>query len=152
MRHFVGGQQKLLPELLAMVAPTVNSYRRLIPGFWAPTDATWGIENRTCALRVIPRQREVAARRIPHRRCGLPIPTSVLAAALASGLRGIETRSSRSKPVEGNAYAQTLPKKLALPRTLWDAAQRLKGSKMARDWFGERFCRALCGDARMGRA
>ena len=40
MRHFVGGQQRLMPELLAMVSPTVNSYTRLIPGFWAPTDST----------------------------------------------------------------------------------------------------------------
>src|SRR5690606_17400805 len=54
MRHFVAGQQALMPELLAMVAPTVNSYSRLIPGFWAPTNATWGVENRTTALRVIP--------------------------------------------------------------------------------------------------
>lgn len=54
MRHFVGGQQALLPQVLGMVAPTVNSYTRLIPGFWAPTSATWGIENRTTALRVIP--------------------------------------------------------------------------------------------------
>ena len=51
---FVAGQQKLMPELLAMVAQTVNAYTRLIPGFWAPTDATWGVENRTTALRVIP--------------------------------------------------------------------------------------------------
>ena len=50
MRHFVGGQRALMPETLAMVASTVNSYRRLIPGFWAPTDATWGVENRTTAL------------------------------------------------------------------------------------------------------
>ena len=54
MRWFVGGQQALMPELLAMVASTINSYRRLIPGFWAPTDSTWGVENRTTALRVIP--------------------------------------------------------------------------------------------------
>src|SRR5215470_4430678 len=54
MRWFIGGQQALMPELLAMVAATVNSYTRLIPGFWAPTDATWGIDNRTCALRAIP--------------------------------------------------------------------------------------------------
>ena len=49
MRWFVGGQQALMPELLAMVARTVNSYSRLIPGFWAPTAATWGVENRTTA-------------------------------------------------------------------------------------------------------
>ncbi|NOX15232.1 MAG: glutamine synthetase, partial [Epsilonproteobacteria bacterium] len=53
MRWFIGGQQKLMPELLAMIAPTCNSYTRLIPGFWAPTQATWGVDNRTCALRAI---------------------------------------------------------------------------------------------------
>src|SRR5205814_10323833 len=47
MRWSIGGQQALLPELLAMVAPTVNSYTRLIPGFWAPTEASWGVDNRT---------------------------------------------------------------------------------------------------------
>ena len=54
MRHFVAGQQRLMPEFLAMIAPTINSFTRLIPGFWAPTEASWGIDNRTCALRVIP--------------------------------------------------------------------------------------------------
>src|SRR5690606_9972405 len=53
-RHFLAGQQRLMPEFLCMVAPTLNSYRRLVPGFWAPTDATWGVENRNAALRVIP--------------------------------------------------------------------------------------------------
>ena len=68
MRWYVGGQQKLMPELLAMVACTVNSYSRLIPGFWAPTSATWGVENRTTALRVIPGGPSQPARRVPHRR------------------------------------------------------------------------------------
>lgn len=49
--QFVAGQQKLMPQLLCMLAPTINSYSRLIPGFWAPTDATWGIDNRTTAGR-----------------------------------------------------------------------------------------------------
>src|SRR6185295_2339659 len=53
MRHFIGGQQKLLPSVLAMIATTVNAYSRLVPGFWAPTSATWGIDNRTTALRAI---------------------------------------------------------------------------------------------------
>ena len=68
MRWWIGGQQALMPELLAMVACTVNSYTRLIPGFWAPTDATWGVENRTCALRVILGFGKVAARRVSDRR------------------------------------------------------------------------------------
>ena len=65
MRWFVGGQQALMPELLAMVASTVNSFSRLVPGFWAPTAATWGIENRTCALRVI--QGGPKAQRVEYR-------------------------------------------------------------------------------------
>ena len=138
MRHFVGGQQKLLPELLAMVAPTVNSYRRLIPGFWAPTDATWGIENRTCALRVIPGSEK--AQRVEFRIAAADSnPYIVLAAGLAAGLHGMKEKIEPSKPIEGNAYAQKFPKSMALPATLWDAAQRLKGSKMARDWFGDAF-------------
>ena len=91
MRWFVGGQQALLPELLAMVASTVNSYSRLIPGFWAPTDATWGIENRTCALRVIPGS--PSSQRVEYRIAAADInPYLAIAAALGSGLWGIETQ------------------------------------------------------------
>jgi glutamine synthetase len=138
MRHFIGGQQKLLPELLAMVAPTVNSYTRLIPGFWAPTDATWGVENRTCALRVIPGSEK--AQRVEYRIAAADAnPYLALAAGLASGLYGIENEIEPGKPVEGNAYAQAQPKQLALPRSLWEAAQRLKASKAAREVFGDDF-------------
>ncbi len=91
-RWFVGGQQKLLPELLAMIAPTVNSFTRLIPGFWAPTDATWGIDNRTCAIRVIPGSEK--AQRVEFRISAADInPYIALAAALGSGLWGREIRS-----------------------------------------------------------
>ena len=138
MRHFVGGQQRLMPELLAMIAPTVNSFRRLIPGFWAPTDATWGAENRTTALRVIPGSPK--AQRVEYRIAAADSnPYIILAAALASGLWGIENRAEPEGEVVGNAYDRKFPARLALPRTLWDAAQRLKGSKMAREWFGGDF-------------
>lgn len=138
MRWFVGGQQKLMPELLAMVAPTVNSYARLIPGFWAPTDATWGVDNRTCALRVIPGSPK--SQRVEYRVGAADAnPYVVLSAALASGLWGIEHRVEPEPMVEGNAYEQKLPEKLALPRTLWEAAQRLKASEVAREWFGSEF-------------
>jgi len=137
-RHFIGGQQKYLAELLAMVAPTVNSYTRLIPGFWAPTDASWGVDNRTCALRVIPGSEK--AQRVEFRIAAADAnPYIVLSAALMSGLYGIEHEIEPGKPVEGNAYHQKLPKNLALPTTLWDAAQKLKGSKMARECFGDAF-------------
>jgi glutamine synthetase len=138
MRHFVAGQQRLMPELLAMVAPTVNSYTRLIPGFWAPTEATWGVENRTCALRVIPGSAK--SQRVEYRIAAADAnPYIILAAALASGLWGIENKAEPGDPVQGNAYDQTFPDSLALPRTLWDSAQRLKTSQMARDWFGDAF-------------
>src|SRR5690606_409989 len=89
MRHFVAGQQALLPELLAMVAPTVNSFSRLIPGFWAPTNATWGIENRTTALRVIPGSPK--SQRVEYRIGAADgNPYLAMAVALASGLYGIE--------------------------------------------------------------
>ncbi|MDA0811906.1 MAG: glutamine synthetase, partial [Verrucomicrobia bacterium] len=54
MQHYIAGQQQFLKPFLAMSAPTINSYTRLVKGFWAPTAATWGIDNRTCALRAIP--------------------------------------------------------------------------------------------------
>jgi glutamine synthetase len=127
-----------LPELLAMIAPTVNSYTRLIPGFWAPTDATWGIENRTCALRVIPGSEK--SQRVEFRIAAADAnPYIVLAAALAAGLHGIEHKVEPGDPIEGNAYAKKFPKHMNLPATLWDAAQRLKGSKVAREWFGDAF-------------
>jgi glutamine synthetase len=138
MRWFIGGQQALLPELLAMVAPTVNSYARLIPGFWAPTDATWGIENRTCALRAIPGSPK--SQRVEYRIAAADInPYIALAAAIGSGLWGIEHKIEPDPPVEGNAYARSYPEKRQLPRTLWDAAQRLKESEAARALFGEAF-------------
>jgi glutamine synthetase len=87
MRHFVAGQQALMPELLGMVAPTVNSYSRLIPGYWAPTNATWGVENRTCALRVIPGSAK--SQRVEYRVAAADgNPYLGLAAALGSGLWG----------------------------------------------------------------
>ncbi|HET9693113.1 MAG TPA: glutamine synthetase [Steroidobacteraceae bacterium] len=138
MRWFVGGQQKLMPELLAMIAPTVNSYRRLIPGFWAPTDATWGVENRTTALRVIPGSAK--SQRVEYRVAAADAnPYVILAAALGSGLWGIEHRIEPEAMVTGNAYDRKFPSRLALPRTLWDSAQRLKASRAARELFGDEF-------------
>jgi glutamine synthetase len=138
MRWFIGGQQALMPELLAMVAPTVNSYARLIPGFWAPTDATWGIENRTCALRAITGSPK--AQRVEYRVAAADInPYVALAAAIGSGLWGIENKIEPDAPIEGNAYDWSQPAKRRLPRTLGDAAQRLKESDAARTLFGEAF-------------
>jgi len=138
LRHFIGGQQRLMPELLAMVAPTVNSYSRLVPGHWAPVNPTWGVENRTCALRVI--SGSAAAQRVEYRVAAADAnPYLALAAALASGLHGIETGMEPGPLVEGNAYDRELDERATLPRTLFDAAQLFKQSAVARDWFGPQF-------------
>ena len=138
MRHFVGGQQALMPELLAMVACTVNSYTRLIPGFWAPTDAAWGVENRTTALRVIPGSEK--SQRVEYRVAAADInPYIALAAAIGSGLWGIEHRIDPGEPIQGNAYEVRHPPERALPRSLGEAAERLKRSQAARALFGDTF-------------
>jgi len=138
MRWFVGGQQQLMPELLAMVACTVNSYTRLVPDFWAPTQANWGYENRTCALRII--GGSAAAQRVEYRIAAADInPYIALAAAIGSGLWGIEQRIEPDAPVQGNAYEAEPAAARALPQTLWDAAQRLKASGPARALFGDAF-------------
>ncbi|HEY2809531.1 MAG TPA: hypothetical protein VGI91_12135 [Steroidobacteraceae bacterium] len=138
MRWFVGGQQALMPELLAMVASTVNSYSRLVPGFWAPTSATWGVENRTCALRVI--QGGAKAQRVEYRIAAADInPYLAIAVAIGSGLWGIEHRIEPDEPISGNAYDRKLPAKRELPRTLHEAAGRLAHSKAATQLFGAPF-------------
>jgi glutamine synthetase len=138
MRWYVGGQQALMPELLAMVACTTNSYTRLIPGFWAPTDAAWGVENRTTALRVIPGSER--SQRVEYRVAAADInPYLALAAAIGSGLWGIENRIDPGEPIEGNAYAVEHPGERALPRSLGEAAGRLKASRAARTLFGDVF-------------
>ncbi|HVO00515.1 MAG TPA: hypothetical protein VMT49_10785, partial [Steroidobacteraceae bacterium] len=138
MRWFVGGQQALMPELLAMVASTVNSYSRLVPGFWAPTSATWGVENRTCALRVI--QGGPKSQRVEYRISAADInPYLAIAVAIGSGLWGIEHRIEPDEPMVGTAYDRKLPAKRQLPRTLSEAAGRLARSKAAQELFGAAF-------------
>ncbi len=138
MRWFIGGQQKLMPELLAMVASTCNSYTRLIPGFWAPTDASWGVDNRTCALRAIPGSQK--SQRVEYRVSAADInPYLALAAAIGSGLWGIENKIEPTKDVVGNAYDMDFPEELQLPRTLTQAAEKFKKSDIARDLFGDKF-------------
>ncbi len=138
MRWFIGGQQALMPELLSMVASTVNSYSRLVPGFWAPTSATWGIENRTTALRVI--KGGPHSQRVEYRIAAADInPHLALAAAIGSGLWGIEQRIEPDAPISGNAYEREHPKKRRLPQTLGEAADRLAASKAGRELFGDAF-------------
>ncbi len=138
MRQFTAGCQRLMPQVLAMVASTVNSYTRLIPGFWAPTNPTWGVENRTCALRVVPGSQ--SSQRLEYRIAAADAnPYLALAAALMSGLHGIEKGLEPSEMIVGNAYDKPQDPDTALPTTLWEAAQRLKACQVARDYLGDEF-------------
>lgn len=138
MRHFLAGQQRLMPEVLAMIAPTVNSYKRLVPGYWAPTGPTWGVENRTCALRIIAGSPK--SQRVEYRIAGADSnPYIALAAALGSGLWGIEHELEPTEAIIGNAYTAPPPDGLKLPVTLSHAAGTLARSDAARELFGGAF-------------
>jgi glutamine synthetase len=137
-RQFLAGQQRLMPELLAMLAQTVNAYSRLVPGFWAPTDSTWGAENRTTALRVI--TGSASSQRVEFRLGSADAnPYIALAAALGAGLYGIENSLEPLQAVSGNAYEQSHPPELTLPSSLEQAASALRGSEAARALFGTEF-------------
>ena len=135
-RHYLAGQMKLLPAFTAFYAPTVNSYKRLVDGMWAPTRVTWGVENRTVSLRAIPGSPK--STRLEIRVPGADInPYVSVAAALASGLYGIEHKLELpSGPVQGNGYEAEAP---ILPRTLSEAADALDASAEARELFGDVF-------------
>ena len=138
MEYFIAGQQQLMPEFLSMIAPTINSYRRLIPGFWAPTEATVGVDNRTCAIRIIPGSEK--SQRLEFRIAAADAnPYIVLAAVIASGLWGLENPNKIKQMVTGNAYEQDFDGSLKLDDNLWDAAQKLKQSSVARQYFGDEF-------------
>lgn len=136
-RHFLAGQTLLLPELLPMVCSTVNSYRRLVPGLWAPTHANWGIDNRTTAIRAIPAGK--TGTRSEYRIGPADAnPYLAAAAALASGLYGIEQKLEL-EPVEGNAYENPGKNSPPLPNTLLEATHGFSSSSVAKELFGEVF-------------
>ncbi|MBP6861058.1 MAG: glutamine synthetase [Neisseriaceae bacterium] len=138
MRWFIGGLQQLSAEFMCLFAPNINSYRRLVPGYWAPTTALWGIDNRTVAIRAI--TGGPSSQRIEFRVPGADAnPYLAVAGVLAAGLHGIRHQLEPDAPISGNAYAVTVPEARVLPRTLWDAAQRLRGSEAAIEAFGADF-------------
>ena len=138
MRHFIGGLQVCAHELAALSAPTVNSYRRLVPGYWAPTAATWGVDNRTVAIRAI--SGGAKSQRVEYRVPGADTnPYLTVAATLGAGLWGIEHAIEPNEAMTGNAYVAEVPDSLRLPATLHDAAAALRGSAAARALFGDAF-------------
>jgi len=136
-KSYLAGQLRGLADLLPFFAPTVNSYKRLVDGYWAPTKVTWGIDNRTVALRVIPAGPK--STRVEVRVSGSDInPYLALAASIGAGLWGIaQELPLEDAPVEGSAYM--VEKAVRLPRTLQEATRGLSESKLAREILGEQF-------------
>ena len=140
MQSYVAGQIKYMKEFLVMCAPTVNSYTRLVKGFWAPTTVAWGVENRTTALRVIPASEK--SQRVEFRVGGADAnPYLAAAAMVGAGLLGIRENLKLGEPVTGNAYAvqDKLPEELQLAANLNDSVTNFKNSTAAIDIFGPAF-------------
>jgi glutamine synthetase len=133
--HYLAGQMLCLPDILPMYAPNINSYKRLVEGAWAPTQVTWGVDNRTTAFRVIPGSAQ--STRLETRVGGADInPYVATAAALASGLYGIKHRLMLpSKAVQGSGYQ--VQDAVRLPATLQEATERMAQSSLARGLFGD---------------
>jgi glutamine synthetase len=132
MEHFLAGQLACLQELVLCFAPNVNSYKRFVPGSFAPTAVAWGVDNRTCAFRVVGHGPSV---RIETRVPGGDVnPYIAVAALLAAGLHGIDHELPLEPPVLGNAYVGDAPR---VPSTLSAAADRFEQSTMAREAFGD---------------
>jgi glutamine synthetase len=139
-RHAVAGLQRYLPECLSLLAPTINSYTRLVKGAWAPTAATWGVENRTAAIRVVPGDEN--SQRIECRVGGADgNPYLVAAGILSAALEGIKEKAEPGERVNGNAYdaEEYLPAELKFASNLAHAADALKASSLARKYMGDNF-------------
>jgi len=137
LRHYLAGQLALLPGLLPLLAPTVNSYKRFVPGSWAATHANWGVDNRTTALRVIPGSEKSC--RLETRVPGADAnPYLAVAACLAAGLYGIENKLPLTLPaVQGSAYTHTAG--APLPADLGAAAGAMEKTKELGDLLGQDF-------------
>jgi glutamine synthetase len=131
-KSFLAGQLDCLRELCLLYAPNINSYKRFVPGAFAPTAVAWGRDNRTCALRVVGHGE---ALRLENRLPGGDVnPYLAIAGMIAAGLSGIDRGLDLEPAFEGNAYES---EKARVPTTLRDAQELFAQSGVAREAFGE---------------
>ncbi len=129
--HFLAGQLAAMRELTLAYAPNINSYKRYVPGSFAPTAVRWGVDNRTCALRLVGHGHSL---RVENRVPGGDVnPYLAVAAMIAAGLHGIDNELALEDAFAGNAYADDGPK---VPHTLRDALGLWQGSTLAASAFG----------------
>ncbi|OBI55138.1 glutamine synthetase family protein [Mycobacterium sp. E787] len=130
---FLAGLLATVRELTLFYAPNINSYKRFADGSFAPTAVAWGLDNRTCALRVVGHGRNIRVEcRVPG---GDVNPYLAVAALIAGGLHGIDQGLQPPAPYVGNAYEATGLERL--PTTLADAAAVFGASALAREAFGD---------------
>jgi len=131
MEHFIAGQLKTMRELTLFLAPNINSYKRYVEGSFAPTAVAWGLDNRTCALRVVGKGHSL---RVENRVPGGDVNQYLAVAALiAGGLYGIEHELELEPLLEGNAYGSDAPR---VPSSLREAAVLFGESEIAKAAFG----------------
>jgi glutamine synthetase len=130
--HFLAGQLAYARELSLFLAPNINSYKRFVEGSFAPTALLWGLDNRTCAFRVVGHGPSIRVEcRIPG---GDVNPYLALAALVAAGLRGVDESLTLPPPFEGNAYLTDAPR---VPTSLHQAADLFESSAVARAALGD---------------
>ncbi|MGB8505177.1 glutamine synthetase family protein, partial [Mycobacterium sp.] len=143
-RSFVAGQLATLRELTLFYAPNINSYKRFVEGSFAPTAIAWGMDNRTCAVRVVGHG---AGMRMECRAPGGDVNQYLAVAALiAGGLHGIDQQLELPEPLSGNAYESGAER---LPTTLAEAADLFAASAVAQEAFGDDVVEHYLNNARV---
>jgi glutamine synthetase len=144
LERFMAGQLATLRDLTLFLAPNVNSYKRFAEGSFAPTAVAWGLDNRTCALRVVGHG---ASRRVECRVPGADVnPYLALSALIAGGLYGIDHELPLEPPYEGNAYLSDKPR---VPSSLSEASELFGASPVAREAFGDEVVEHYLNNARV---
>jgi glutamine synthetase len=130
-KQFIAGQLKHLRELSLLFAPNINSYKRFVPGSFAPTAIRWGRDNRTCALRLVGHGQSL---RLENRVPGGDVnPYLAVSAIIAAGLDGIKNKLKLEAAFDGNAYDSDSPR---VPATMLEAQTLWAQSAWVKEVFG----------------
>jgi glutamine synthetase len=144
MEHWIAGLLHTMREMTLFFAPNINSYKRYVEGSFAPTAVAWGMDNRTCALRVVGHGPGL---RVENRVPGGDVnPYLAVAAIIAGGLYGIENSLELEPMFTGNAYTSDAPR---VPSTLRDAADLFAASEVAKEAFGPEVVAHYLNNARI---
>lgn len=137
-QHYIAGLQRYVPQLMPMLAPYVNSYRRLSRNMSAPINVQWGYDNRTCGIRVP--ESDAANRRVENRVPGVDVnPYLAMAATLASGYLGMVEQNLPTEPMTSSAWAMDYE----LPSHMEDAIRRMRECETLREVLGGAFIDAF---------